>query len=161
PGRGWTDCWPGEMRMPAVKDPLVGVAGFVRALAAAGLPVLSDAVETYARALRQVDVAHPRQVYWAGRATLCRGPAPIPRYDLGFWNSDGGPLPRRAPHRTQRPRRSGLAPPDATRASDAGGDAPRLRVAADATEILRHRDIAELTAAERAHLAELIAELRP
>ena len=29
------------------------------------------------------------------------------------------------------------------------------------TEILRHRDIAELTAAERAHLAELIAELRP
>ena len=37
------------------------------------------------------------------------------------------------------------------------GAAPRLRVAADDTEILRHRDIAELTAAERAHLAELIA----
>ena len=33
--------------------------------------------------------------------------------------------------------------------------------AADDTEILRHRDIADLTAAERAHLAELIAALHP
>ena len=61
----------------------------------------------------------------------------------------------------QLPRRSRIAALDATGATDAGGDAPRLRVAADDTEILRHRDIAELTAAERAHLAELIAALRP
>jgi uncharacterized protein with von Willebrand factor type A (vWA) domain len=147
--------------MPATTDPLIGVAGFARALAAAGLPVVWDAVETYTRALRQVDVADPRQVYWAGRATLCRGPDDIPRYDLVFENWFGGTVPTRAPHRAQLPRRSPIATLDAAGATDTGGEAPRLRVVADPTEILRHRDIAELTAAERAHLAELIAELRP
>jgi uncharacterized protein len=147
--------------MPSIEDPLVGVAGFARALAAAGLPVASDAVETYTRALRQVDVSDPRQVYWAGRATLCRGPDDIPRYDLLFESWFGGTLPRRTPHRKQLPRRSQIVALDAAGGADAGGDAPRVRVAADDTEILRHRDIAELTAAERAHLAELIIELRP
>jgi uncharacterized protein with von Willebrand factor type A (vWA) domain len=70
--------------MPDIGEPLVGVAGFARALAVAGLPVASDAVETYTRALRQVDLGDPGQVYWAGRATLCRGPDDIPRYDLVF-----------------------------------------------------------------------------
>ena len=147
--------------MPAINDPLVGIAGFAHALAAAGLPVASDAVETYTRALRQVDVADPRQVYWTGLATLCRGPDDIPRYDLVFESWFGGTVPRRAPHRKQQPRRSRTAALDTTGATDTGGDGPRLRVAAADTEILRHRDIAELTAAERAHLAELIAELRP
>ena len=149
--------------MPDTGDPLVGVAGFARALAAAGLPVASDAVETYTRALRQVDLGDPRQVYWAGRATLCRSPDDIPRYDLVFENWFGGTVPRRA-HRSARqtaaprPHRcAGCRPAPPT----TGGDAPRLRVAADDTEILRHRDIAELTAAERAHLAELITALRP
>jgi uncharacterized protein with von Willebrand factor type A (vWA) domain len=140
---------------------LVGVAGFARALAAAGLPVASDSVETYMRALRQMDLADPQQVYWAGRATLCRGPDDIPRYDLVFENWFGGtaPAPTAAPARRQR--RSRIAALDATGAGDAHSEAPQLRVAADDTEILRHRDIAELTAIERAHLAELIAALHP
>ena len=86
--------------MPVTTDPLIGVAGFARALAAAGLPVASDSVETYTRALRQVDVADPRQVYWTGRATLCRDPDDIPRSDLVFESWFGGPLPNRAPHRS-------------------------------------------------------------
>jgi hypothetical protein len=147
--------------MTATTDPVVGIAGFARALAAAGLAVASDSVETYTRALRQVDIADPRQVYWTGRATLCRGPDDIPRYDLVFESWFGGTLPRAAPHRKEQPRRSQIVALDATGGTDAGSDAPQLRVAADDTEILRHRDIAELTAAERAHLAELIAELRP
>ena len=154
---------------PDVGDPLIGVAGFAHALAVAGLPVVSDAVETYTRALRQVDLSDPGQVYWAGRATLCRGPDDIPRYDLVFENWFGGTVPSRAPRRAVgapparrgRPRRSRIAALDATGAADIGGDAPRLRVAADDAEILRHRDFAELTAAERAHLAELIAALHP
>jgi uncharacterized protein with von Willebrand factor type A (vWA) domain len=147
--------------MPDIEDSLVGVAGFARALAGAGLAVASDAVDTYTRALRQVDVADPRQVYWAGRATLCRGPDDIPRYDLVFESWFGGTLPRPAPYRKERPRHSKIVALDATGGADAAGDAPQLRVAADDTEILRHRDIAELTAAERAHLAELISSLRP
>ncbi len=147
--------------MPAIEDPLVGIAGFANALAAAGVPVASGAVETYAQALRQVDVADPRQVYWTGRATLCRGPDDIPRYDLVFESWFGGTLPRQAPHRAERPHLSRIVALDASGGADAGGEAPQLRVAADDTEILRHRDIAELTPAERAHLAELIAALRP
>ena len=153
---------------PDVGDPLVGVAGFAHALAVAGLPVASDAVEAFTRALRQVDLGDPGQVYWAGRATLCRSPDDIPRYDLVFENWFGGTVPSRIPagrggtsRSRGRPRRSRIAALDATGAADVGGDAPRLRVAADDTEILRHRDIAELTAAERAHLAELIAALHP
>jgi uncharacterized protein with von Willebrand factor type A (vWA) domain len=138
---------------------LVGFAGFAHALAVAGLP--ADAVDTYTRALREVDVADPGQVYWAGRATLCRGPDDIPRYDLAFENWFGGTVPVRAPHRSQPRRRARIAALDATGATDTDGEPPQLRAAAADTEILRHRDIAELTAAERAHLAELLAALRP
>ncbi|HYZ68936.1 MAG TPA: VWA domain-containing protein [Mycobacterium sp.] len=141
---------------------LVGVAGFAHALAVAGLPVASDAVDTYTRALREVGLADPRLVYWVGRATLCRGPDDIPRYDLVFENWFGGTMPGRDPQRG-RPslRRSQIAAMDTTGAVDGSGEAPHLRVAAEDTEILRHRDIAELTVAERAHLAELMAALQP
>lgn len=142
-------------------DPLVGVAGFARALAVAGLPVASDAVETYTRALHEVELSDPGQVYWAGRATLCRSPDDIPRYDLVFESWFGGTVPSPAAQVGQRTRRSRIAALDTTGAAATGGDAPLLRVAADDTEILRHRDIAELTATERAHLAELMTALRP
>lgn len=141
--------------------PLVGVAGFAHALAAAGLPVATDAVETFTRALGQVELSDPAQVYWTGRATLCSGPEDIGRYDAAFedWF---GPMTLVRPHRgEQMPRRARIAALHATGGRDAESDAPRLRAAADDTEILRHRDIAELTAAERAHLAELIAALHP
>jgi len=139
----------------------VGLAGFARALAAAGLPVATDAVETFTRALGQVDLSDPAQVYWTGRATLCASPDDIGRYDAVFENWFG-PMTlvptRRGEHKPRPARVAALSP---TGARDEAGDAPSLRVAADDTEILRHRDIAELTAAERAHLAELIAALRP
>jgi uncharacterized protein with von Willebrand factor type A (vWA) domain len=140
-------------------DPLVGVVGFAHALRAAGLPVASDAVETFTRALRQVDLGDPWQAYWAGRATLCRSPDDIGRYDLVFENWFGPTALVHIPQRGGHSRRARIAALDATGSTAAGADAPRLRVAADDTEILRHRDIAELTAAERAHLAELIAAL--
>jgi uncharacterized protein with von Willebrand factor type A (vWA) domain len=140
---------------------LVGVAGFAHALAVAGLPVVSDALATYTRALREIDLGDPRQVYWAGRATLCRSADDIPRYDLVFENWFGGTVPSRAPQPAHQPRSSRIAALDATGAAETIGDAPQLRVAADDTEILRHRDIADLSAAERAHLAELIAALNP
>jgi uncharacterized protein with von Willebrand factor type A (vWA) domain len=140
---------------------LVGFAGFAHALAVAGLPVVSDALATYTRALREIDLGDPRQVYWAGRATLCRSADDIPRYDLVFENWFGGTVPTRAPQPAQQPRSSRIAALDAAGATDSVGDAPQLRVAADDTEILRHRDIADLSAAERAHLAELIAALNP
>jgi uncharacterized protein len=120
---------------------LVGIAGFARALAAAGLAVASDAAETYTTALRHVDLGNPAQVYWAGRATLCRGPDDIGRYDLVFEHWFGGTVPIRAPQHGQRTRRSRIAALDTTGAAATGGDAPLLRVAADGTEILWPRRV--------------------
>ena len=77
PGPGWTACWRGDTGMSAasaVGDPIVGVAGFTRALALAGLPITSDAVEAFTRALRQVDLADPHRC--TGRVAR---PVPQPR----------------------------------------------------------------------------------
>ena len=144
----------------AVGDPIVGVAGFTHALALAGLPITSDAVEAFTRALRQVDVADPHRC--TGRVAR---PVPQPRRHSAlrpvFESWFGGTVLTGIPQHGPQPRRARIAALDATGGTGAAGDAPRFRVAADDTEILRHRDIAELTAAERAHLAELIDSLRP
>lgn len=142
-------------------DPLTGAAGFVRALRAAGVSGGVEASDGYARALREVDLADRRQVYWAGRVTLCRDPQDVPRYDLAFASWFGGTAPSAAPHggRARTARTAALV--SAAGQNSGSGDRPdALRVAASDTETLRHRDIATLTAAERAHLAELIARLR-
>ena len=88
---------------------LVGAAGFARALHAAGLPVAPDSVDAFVRALTHVDLADRTQVYWAGRATLCRGPDEQPRYDLAFEAWFGGMPPQQPPMRLQRPRRGKVA----------------------------------------------------
>src|SRR4051794_13957892 len=106
-------------------DPLVGVVGFAHALAAAGLPVASDAIHTFTRALNQVDLSDPGQVYWAGRATLCRNPDDIPHFDLVFENWFGPTVLVSAPQRSQ-PRHARIAALDTAGGTDTGGDGPRL-----------------------------------
>ncbi|MDO1479532.1 vWA domain-containing protein [Rhodococcus ruber] len=140
---------------------LVGITGFTRALAAAGLSVASDAAVAYLRALREIDLGDRRQVYWAGRATLCHDPDDIPRYDLAFESWFGGTAPEVTSPRTRTPRRARIAGLTPSGGDETAGGGPELRVAADDTDVLRRRDIAELTDAERAHLAELIATLHP
>ena len=88
---------------------LVGAAGFARALHAAGLPVAPDSVDAFVRALTHVDLADRVQVYWAGRATLCRGPDEQPRYDLAFEAWFGGMPPHTPRTPMQRPRRGKVA----------------------------------------------------
>ena len=148
-------------RIPS--GPITGFAGFCRALTAAGLPVTLDATVTYLHALEHVDIGDVKQVYWAGRATLCRTPDDTARYDAAFVHWFGDTVPtgsRTRGQRTRTARIAALARGDGA-AGEAGDDAPRLQVAADDTEVLRHRDVAELTPAERAHLAELLTHLRP
>ncbi|MCF3938894.1 MULTISPECIES: vWA domain-containing protein [Gordonia] len=139
---------------------LVGVAGFARTLTHAGLPVATDSVETFLRALREIDLADVDAVYWAGRATLCRDPDDQPRFDLAFDAWFGDQVPR-ATRRPTQPKHSPMAALQTAGEQRTDGSGPQLAVAADDTEVLRHRDISSLSAAERAHLAELIAELRP
>lgn len=141
-----------------------GLVGFTRALEAAGLPTVGDGTACYLQALQEIDLTDPAQVYWAGRVTLCRQADDLPRYDAAFANWFGGaPAPRMVvtDHRPRRAQIAALQRSDA--AAEGDGDEPDdpLQVAASEAEVLRHRDLAALTAAERAHLRELLATLRP
>ncbi|OLF17699.1 vWA domain-containing protein [Actinophytocola xanthii] len=144
-------------------DPLPGLVGFASALREAGLACDAHRVQAYLRAVDELDPARPNQLYWAGRLTLCSEPDDLPRYDDAFaaWFSAAPPTRRRPPARTV-PRRTSTAA--LTEVPSAGGRTDReteeLRVAAAGEEVLRHRDIAALTTAEREHLRSLLAALR-
>lgn len=154
-------------------DPLAGLIGFARSLRHAGLAIDAHRVEAYLRALEQVDLGSPAQTYWAGRLTLCSQPDDLAPYDAAFsaWfqASGGRTLPRSvtsgmpAPRMVERPTRpppmAMLTAPVTAPEQDEVGDP--LRTAASDTEVLRRRDLAELTAAERDHLRAVLADLRP
>ncbi|MFO7591049.1 MAG: hypothetical protein R6X23_09140, partial [Acidimicrobiia bacterium] len=57
---------------------------FARILRGAGLDVPVGTTVTYARALAAVGLDRRTEAYWAGRATLVRGPEDVPVYDRAF-----------------------------------------------------------------------------
>ncbi|MDQ3154542.1 MAG: VWA domain-containing protein [Actinomycetota bacterium] len=147
-------------------DPLVGLVGFTHALRTAGLSCDMHRVQAYLAAVAEVDLAGTVALYWAGRLTLCADPDDLPRYDAAFesWFRD----PERRPIVPARPMEKSpptrLASLTPERTGDRGEDAeqaPDLQVAASDTEVLRQRDMSELTDAEREHLRQLLALLRP
>ncbi|AXB44401.1 vWA domain-containing protein [Amycolatopsis albispora] len=142
--------------------PLPGFAGFATALRAAGLPAAPQRLHAFLGAVEHIELAEREQLYWAGRLTLCADPDDLPRYDRAF-ASWFGEEPPPGPRRGQPvPRRSKVAlmaesPPE----GQAESENDPLRVSASAEEVLRHRDLGELSAAEREHLRELFATLSP
>jgi uncharacterized protein with von Willebrand factor type A (vWA) domain len=140
-------------------DPLAGYVGFTHALREAGLGCGPDRVQAYLKAIGHLDPGERDELYWAGRLTLCSEPDDLPRYHAAFSAWFGGeeaPPPRpRVPRATRMA--ALLAPPEG---SQSQADNP-LRVAASDVEVLRRKDIATLTAAERAHLRELMTQLAP
>ncbi len=141
------------------------LAAFARALRSAGLPVTQDRTAAFLAAAAAVGVTAPDPVYWAGRATLCSDPDQLPVYDLVFRSWFGGELPRRG---------GGLpapqVPSQVSRSDEGSGTGERgeedvqvVRARASEADILRHRDIADLTPAERQALAALFSllHLRP
>lgn len=146
-----------------MSDPLAGFVGFAEALREAGLPCDAHRVQAYLLAVGEVDLADPEQLYWAGRLTLCADPDDLPRYDTAFdsWFTEAETGHRRR-GREAPPKRARIAAlAQAPGQGESGAEPDQLRVAASEDEILRHRDLAELTVAERAHLRELLAKLRP
>lgn len=144
-------------------DPLAGFAGFAAALRVAGVAVDARRVQAYLAAVGQVDLAQPTQVYWAGRLTLCADPDDLPRYEEAFarWFSvDEGPSKQGGAPASRRARIAPLVSGGDGETEGAGAE-EQLRVAASDHEVLRHRDLAELGKAEREHLRELLATLRP
>ncbi len=137
--------------------------GFTASLRHAGLAVTTDRVAAFLIALDELDVSSRTQTYWAGRLTLCADPDDVGRYDLAFRAWFEPDSAQRIPAQDQRrPPPSQLASldPDSDGDGDDGADAPRLQVSASASEVLRHRDLAELSPAEREHLRALLALLR-
>ncbi|TQM81467.1 hypothetical protein FHX81_3832 [Saccharothrix saharensis] len=134
-----------------------GLVGFARALRHGGVACGPDRVQAFVAAVGCLDVARQEHVYWAGRVTLCGEPDDLPRYDAAFAAWFGGVPP--APPRARARRPSHLA----ALGDGAGGRsrAAVLKVAAGDVEVLRRRDIATLTPAEKRHLDELLAVLAP
>jgi uncharacterized protein with von Willebrand factor type A (vWA) domain len=148
---------------PAAADELTGtLVGFARVLRAAGVPATPDRLHTTVAAVSLLDVCRREDVYWAGRLTLCAGPDDLDRYDRAFDAWFGGltaPTLRSVPPvQVLRP----VAVPGTER-EPGRSDVPEELPAATASEleVLRHRDLADLTAAEREVVRRLIALLDP
>jgi uncharacterized protein with von Willebrand factor type A (vWA) domain len=140
------------------------VLGFARTLRHAGVAASPDRVEAMLAAMGALDVLDATDVYWAGRLTLCGGPDDLDRYDAAFAAYFAGEVPRPSPAQAAPPqqRLAQSAPLDAGSGEEADDtEAPDLAARASGDEVLRHRDVAELTPAEREELRRLFALLVP
>ena len=136
--------------------------GFTHALRAAGVAVTQDRSQSFLAAVAEVGADDGQAVWWAGRATLCASPDDLFRHDQVFaaWFNARDGLPQARPRDASRPATAHLLP-DAEGAG--GGDSEAededvVRAAASAAEVLRHRDVASLDAAEKRRLAR---DVRP
>jgi uncharacterized protein with von Willebrand factor type A (vWA) domain len=139
------------------------VVGFAATLRAAGVHAGPDRVHAMVAALALLDVLRRDDVYWAGRLTLCAGPDDIDVYDRAFAAWFGGETASRGRPGTLLE----VIRPVAVRAERADGDtaqdgdeAARAATASE-VEVLRHRDLARLTAAERDVVRRLLAAVDP
>lgn len=136
------------------------VTGFARRLRAHGLRVPPDTLVTYAAALDVVGLEQRSPVYWAGRAALVRRPEDVPAYDAAFrdfWEGQGRFIHRSSTALTTH--RVVVDDDDGVLEGDGDGDAEEV-LRWSAAEVLRTKDLAELTDAERAEADRLIDSLR-
>ena len=153
---------PASLEAPA-RGPDEVLLGFTRALRAAGVPVTQDRAQGYLAAVALVGLGDARATYDAGRATLCGSPDDLVRYDQvheAYFNSRDG-LPRPRPAEEGVPTFGGLPMSEGDGAHADQTDDPVVRAMASDAEVLRHRDVASLSATERARLAAMVASLRP
>jgi hypothetical protein len=135
---------------------------FTRALRAAGVPVTQDRAQGFLAAAALLGMDDQRATWVAGRSTLCAGPDDLERFDAvfeAFFNARDG-LPRPRPAAPVSPSPAQLPDVDSM-GEGAADDAETIRVSASETEVLRHRDVASLSAAEKHRLAAMFATLHP
>ena len=136
---------------------------FTRALRAAGVPVTHDRAQGFLAAAALLDVGDQRATWVAGRSTLCAGPDDLARYDAvfeAFFNARDG-LPRTRPVMPMAAAPSQLPDTDALGEGDTDEDIETVYASASETEVLRHRDVASLSASEKRRLAAMFATIRP
>lgn len=156
PGRLEQQQAPGERRGP---DEVL--LGFTRALRAAGVPVTHDRSAAFLEATSYVGLGDVAAVRTAGRATLCAGPDDLHRFDQVFeaYFDHRSGLPRSRPATPGAPVPTGLPETDDAGEGEDGGSDEVVRARASAEEVLRHRDVAALSPAEKARLAAMFAGL--
>jgi uncharacterized protein with von Willebrand factor type A (vWA) domain len=137
--------------------------GFTHALRAAGVAVTQDRSQSFLAAVAEVGADDGQAVWWAGRATLCASPDDLFRHDQVFaaWFNARDGLPQARPRDASRPATAHLLP-DAEGAGGRDGDdadADVVRAAASEAEVLQHRDVASLDAAEKRRLARMFVRL--
>jgi len=134
--------------------------GFARALRAAGVAVTQDRARAYLDAVAIVGLGDRAATSAAGRATLCSSPDDLDRHDRVFEAWFGAELPRTTTAAArERAAVSTLTLDDAGAGQGTGETDDPVRAAASATEVLRHRDVAGLSPAERQRLTALYAAL--
>ncbi|MFG1961009.1 VWA domain-containing protein [Nonomuraea sp. NPDC049028] len=132
------------------------MTGFARTLRAAGVAADHERTRNLLLALDHLDVAAPADVYWAGRFTLCATPDDLPRYDRCFAAYFGGRTAKVSRTSTTTVTRHTAA----TEQEEQEGEAEAVPGTASRTEILRNRDVARLTEAERAEVHRMLSMLR-
>ncbi|MDQ3592333.1 MAG: VWA domain-containing protein, partial [Actinomycetota bacterium] len=139
-------------------DEILGA--FAVAVRAAGVPVTMDRTTTFLRGCATVGVGDQAAVYWTGRATLCGTREDLDRYDHVFaaWFAGTGLSPTSSREPLRRTAQADLGAGDGEGGS---GEETDIRVSASRTEVLRQRDIATMSPADRAELAQLFNLLRP
>jgi uncharacterized protein len=136
------------------------VVGFARTLRAAGVDASPDRVHAFLAAVAALGALGRAEVYWAGRVTLCAGPDDLDRYDRVFAAFFDGEAVTGRPVVRRRIQLAPQAVGDATggvEGTEAGVDARAVTRHASREDLLRHRDVRDLDAAERADLNRLLA----
>jgi uncharacterized protein len=139
--------------------------GFGRALRLTGLEVPVSAVAGFAQALEAVGVGRAAHVYWAGHSSFVRRPEDVALYASAFaaFFGDGGlPARLREPERVPVSLLTDDAEETAAEApgEDSGAAGEVVVVRYSATETLRRKDFAALSASELAEAYAMIARLR-
>ena len=142
-------------------DLTASAVGFARTLRAAGVDATPDRVHAFLGALERLGAASRRDVYWTGRLTLCSSRDDLDRYDrvfAAYFSGDDAAAHRQAQPRIRVVAETHSATPAPGRPADE--ELPELTLVtreASSAELLRHRDVATLDAAERAELRRLLA----
>jgi uncharacterized protein len=139
------------------------LVGFARTLRHAGVPATADRVPALLAAVAALDAADPAGVYWAGRLTLCSEPDDLPVYDAAFEAYFGGRRPRPGLPRALpiRPALPSVSVPFGAAGENDEEPTEIRQLAASRGEVLRHRDVAELSTVEREEARRLVALLAP
>jgi uncharacterized protein with von Willebrand factor type A (vWA) domain len=140
-----------------MRDLVEALVGFAETARAAGLDAGPDRVQAMVAALDQFDSVTYRNIYWAGRVTLCGSREDLDRYDAVFdahFFGAAEPPPRLPPPTLSR-RALGMDPDG----RGAGADGVVQVSAASRIEVLRQRDISTLDAADRDEVGRLISAM--